>query len=151
MLHGDLPQIIQDLGGFTSNVAVDYFESFADLLFGLFGDRVKTWITFNEPDFFCVPTYGVGDISPAVKPFSGFGEYLCGHNVLKAHATAYRLYQKKYADRQKGEIGISLNARFFYSDTNDEYAVKTAQAFKVNSSIGQNGNYVEVLFRSFSQ
>lgn len=130
MMHGDLPQTIQDLGGFTNNVAADYFQTYADLLFGLFGDRVKTWITFNEPDIYCVPTFDV--LSPTVEPFNGFGEYLCGHNLLIAHAMAYRLYQKKYAERQKGEIGITLSTRFFYSDTNDEYAVKTALAFKVN-------------------
>lgn len=131
MFHFDLPQTIQNLGGFTNDVVVDYFEAYADLVFSSFGDRVKTWITINEPLVYCTLNYGTGYLAPTIEPVAGVGEYLCGHNVLKAHATAYRLYHKQYAHRFKGKIGISLNSYFFYFDINDEYAVKRGLEFQV--------------------
>lgn len=51
--HYDLPQKLQLLGGLTNSLFVDYFEAYANLLFERFGDRVKHWITFNEPAAFC--------------------------------------------------------------------------------------------------
>jgi beta-glucosidase/6-phospho-beta-glucosidase/beta-galactosidase len=113
MYHWDLPQFIQDLGGFTNPLLVDYFRHFADVLFSHFGDRVKRWITFNEPFNFCVDGYGTGTHAPAIKQ-PGVADYLCGHNMLLSHAAAYQLYRQKYFEGQKGEIGISLNARFHY-------------------------------------
>jgi beta-glucosidase/6-phospho-beta-glucosidase/beta-galactosidase len=57
-LFPDLPQYIQDLGGWTNPLIVDYFREFADVLFEHYGDRVKRWITVNEPSVFC----GEGDL-----------------------------------------------------------------------------------------
>lgn len=45
---------------------------------------------------------------------SGIGEYLCVNNVLKAHGKTYRLYRRKYFEKQKGKIGITLNGFFAY-------------------------------------
>lgn len=45
---------------------------------------------------------------------SGIGEYLCINNVLKAHGKTYRLYRRKYFEKQRGKIGITLNGIFAY-------------------------------------
>lgn len=132
MYHFDLPQYIQDLGGFTNPLLVDYFSHYADVLYNNFGDRVKKWITFNEPFNFCYEGYSSGNFPPRVKS-SGVGEYLCGHHVLQAHASAYHLYKQKYFDEQKGQIGISLNSWFIYpkNETVDSSLVEKVQEFKV--------------------
>lgn len=132
MFHFDLPMPLSNLGGFTNEVIVDYFEAYADLLYSLYGDRVKRWITINEPLMFCTSFYGARRyFAPTIEPVGGVSEYLCGHNVLKAHAVAYRLYEKEYFSRFKGKIGISLNTHYFYSRTNDESAVERAVDFQV--------------------
>lgn len=132
IFHFDLPQAIQNLGGLTSEIFVDYFESYVDLVFSLFGDRVKMWTTINEPFIYCTLIHSLNWISPTVESDPGVSEYLCGHNALKAHAVAYRLYQKKYAARFGGKVGISLNANFYYSETNNTDDVRRALEFEVS-------------------
>lgn len=131
MYHFDLPQELQKMGGFTNAAIVDYFEAYANLLYERFGDRVKYWITFNEPIVFCWMGHGVGFHPPALN-LSGVGEYLCGHNVLKAHAVAYHSYKNTFYDRFKGQVGITLQSLFFYSDTNNTDLVDRGIQFMVS-------------------
>lgn len=49
MFHWDLPQYLQDLGGFASDVIIIYFEAYAEVLFENFGDRVSN--SFLENNF----------------------------------------------------------------------------------------------------
>lgn len=113
MFHWDLPQYIQDLGGFTNPLIVNYFEFYANILFENFGDRVKVWMTFNEPLTFCIGGYSEGR-NGAMVHAPGVGEYLCGHHTLLSHAAAYHLYKKKFFKKQRGEVGITLNFRYNY-------------------------------------
>lgn len=131
MFHFDLPNSLQSFGGFTNSVIVKYFEQYAYLLYNRFGDRVKNWITINEPAEFCVQSYGSGNHAPGINAH-GVGEYMCMHNVLKSHAVAYRLYKKQYYKQFKGQIGISCDSLFFYSDTNDTALVDRAMQFSVS-------------------
>lgn len=116
MYHWDHPQQLQNFGGFINDTIVNYFKAYANLLFERFGDRVKYWITFNEPFTFCYQGYSDGNHAPALNN-SGIAEYLCGHNVLKAHAVTFHLYKQSFYNRFKGQIGISLVASSFCADT----------------------------------
>lgn len=105
MYHWDTPLAIHNLGTWNNEEIVQYFVEYADLLFQLFGDRVKTWLTINEPLTFCVvfvETAAIVSGSGAVP--IGISEYLCAHNILKTHAKVYRLYELKYKATQKGKI-----------------------------------------------
>ncbi|EPS66063.1 hypothetical protein M569_08715, partial [Genlisea aurea] len=65
ILHFDLPQALQDAyGGFLSPRIVDDFVGFADLLFRHLGDRVKHWITINEPWTVSMYGYSYGWYAP---------------------------------------------------------------------------------------
>lgn len=129
MYHYDLPQSLQDLGGLVNPLMVNYFRNYADILFKTYGDRVKRWITFNEPYDFCVEGYGNGQFAPLVYA-PGVGEYLCGQTVLLAHSEVYHLYKRKFAKTQNGKIGITLSSRFFYQkDNKTEDAVDRAMQF----------------------
>lgn len=138
MFHYDLPQKLQMIGGFANSIIVDYFKAYANLLFERFGDRVKYWITFNQPRMFCCDGYGSPTDAPGID-FHGIGEYLCGHNLLKAHAVVYHLYKDKFHEKFHGQVGISLFSFFYYSHTNNADLLDYAMQFSVcNSSLSTN-------------
>ncbi|XP_035772763.1 myrosinase 1-like [Anopheles albimanus] len=146
MLHYDVPQYLQNLGGFASPLIVGYFRQYADVLYRTFGDRVKVWITHNEPYDFCVEGYGTGRSGPLVYA-TGVGEYLCAHHVLLSHAAAFHLYDQHYRHRQDGVVGITLSGRYYYPATNetDPAVIDRAIDFQIgwfaNALFGPDGNY----------
>lgn len=100
MYHWDLPQKIQDIGGWANPIIVKVFRNYAQVLFDNYGDRVKLWSTFNEPAVICKAGYG-GSFAPSLE-MSGLADYQCSHNLLKAHAEVYHLYNNEYRASQKG-------------------------------------------------
>ncbi|XP_077298459.1 myrosinase 1-like [Arctopsyche grandis] len=126
LYHWDLPQNLQDLGGWANPLMVDYFIDFAEVAFEAFGDRVKTWITFNEPWVVCIEGYGGVTKAPALG-ISGIAEYMCAHTILKAHAKAYHLYDEVYRPIQNGRIGMSLNAGWDEPATQSPADIEAAQ------------------------
>lgn len=101
--HWDLPQKLQDIGGWTNAHIVDYYTDYANILFKNFADKVKYWVTFNEPMQTCLEGYGGTYRAPALNR-TGIAEYLCTHNLLKAHANVYHLYDKQYRPVYGGKM-----------------------------------------------
>lgn len=118
LFHWDLPQALEDRGGFLSSDFPEWFEDYADLLFTEFGDRVKEWITFNEPLLFCSNGYA-HNVWPPAQWNPGVGEYQCTHHTILAHARAYRLAHSKFAD-QNGKVGITINVGYAFPAEMDE-------------------------------
>lgn len=100
MYHWDLPQHLQLIGGWVNHKMVHFFADYSRILFKNFGDRVKTWITFNEPTLIC--KHGYGDSMAPSLASSGIAHYQCAHNLLKAHAKVYHLYNEEYRSLQQG-------------------------------------------------
>ncbi|XP_070507611.1 myrosinase 1-like [Chironomus tepperi] len=114
LYHWDLPQYLQDIGGWMNYEVIKYYEVYADLVFKSFGDRVKIFITFNEPSVFCDQGYSYVDHAPHIWTYDSIGGILCSHHVLISHARAYKLYKEKYFPTQQGKVGICLNTGFSY-------------------------------------
>ncbi len=94
------------------------FEEYADICYQAFGDRVKQWITLNEPWVVAIAGHATGELAPGmVDP--GIADYAVAHNLIKAHAKAYRLYHSKYAATQNGMGNIARNVSvIFYAILN---------------------------------
>ncbi|KAB1224247.1 Beta-glucosidase 12 [Morella rubra] len=121
LFHWDLPQALEDeYGGFLSPQIVIDFRDYTEVCFKEFGDRVKHWITLNEPTGYSRGGYEFGALAPGrcsnweglncTGGNSGTEPYLVTHHQLLAHAAAVKLYKQKYQARQKGSIGITLVA-----------------------------------------
>lgn len=130
LYHWDHPQSIEDLGGWTNDKMVEWFTEYARIVFKELGPKIKYFITINEPSIFCTKAYGLGEYAPGKKDH-GIGEYQCVHNMLKAHARTYHIYQKEFKSTQKASIGIVESCKHFYpKDANDKTSSKVAFEFK---------------------
>nr|XP_023899230.1 beta-glucosidase 12-like [Quercus suber] len=129
LFHWDLPQALEDeYGGFLSPHIVDDFRDYSEFCFKEFGDRVKHWITLNEPYSYVYAGYVEGKFAPGrcsswqqlncTGGDSAIEPYLASHNLLLAHASAVKVYKQKYQEVQKGIMGISLNTDWFVPFSN---------------------------------
>ena len=103
LYHWDLPIELNKIGAWESREVVDAFTEYARFMFNHFGDRVKKWITFNEPLVFAVWFYFIGiygekDLTSGMR---------ATHLVNVAHAKAIEAFRS--SDHSDGKIGITLN------------------------------------------
>ncbi|XP_050210537.1 beta-glucosidase 24-like [Mercurialis annua] len=135
LFHWDLPQVLEDkYGGFRSQDIVSDYEDYAELCFQRFGDRVKHWITMNEPYIFTIHGYDTGIMAPGRCSYwvnraclagdSATEPYIVGHHMLLAHAAAVHIYRKM---GQNGKIGITLDVSWPMPLTNSVADSEAAQ------------------------
>lgn len=105
LYHWDLPQALQDRGGWVNRDTADYFTDYAHAVFGALSDRVGMWITLNEPWVISMLGYGTGEHAPGLRDFSK--AIRVSHVLNLAHAKVVRLFRSDFA--QGGKIGIALN------------------------------------------
>ncbi|CAB1449502.1 unnamed protein product [Pleuronectes platessa] len=109
LYHFDLPQALQDQGGWKSEGIAAIFDSYAMFCFQTFGDRVKLWITINEPSVCAKLGHEDGVHAPGLKE-QGTAAYLVGHNMLRAHAMAWHSYDSLFRPEQKGAVSLAINS-----------------------------------------
>ncbi|XP_066477611.1 lactase/phlorizin hydrolase [Tiliqua scincoides] len=152
LYHWDLPQALQDIGGWENPILIELFDNFADFCFRTFGDRVKFWITFNEPIAISWLGYDLATFPPNVKDDPGYAAYKVTHVILKAHARVYHTYDQKYRESQKGVISLSINIDWVEPKIlNDPRNVEAADRFLQFTAgwfahpIFKNGDYPEAM------
>jgi beta-glucosidase len=104
LFHWDLPQALQDRGGWTDDRTMDAFASYADVVSAALADRVPMWITINEPGVVAFDGHVVGEHAPGLKdPALGLQ---VAHALMVSHGRAVE------ALRANGvtQAGITLNA-----------------------------------------
>ena len=88
LYHWDLPQALQDHGGWANETIINNFNDYARACYENFGDRVKLWITFNEPWIVSLLGYGSGAFAPGIAE-PAMLVYKVTHNIILSHAHAY--------------------------------------------------------------
>ena len=111
LYHWDLPQALQDHGGWLNASVADWFEEYSRVCYEEVGDRVKFWITLNEPKETSLQGHGSGTMAPGLQGI-GTLAYIAAHNQIRAHARAYTAYHDDFAASQAGKIGITLNVNW---------------------------------------
>ncbi|CAI0544101.1 unnamed protein product [Linum tenue] len=102
----------------------DDYLAYADFCFETFGDRVKKWVTLNEPNLYSMYAYNYGDWPPGrcsewMGNCTGAGgdsstePYVAAHHLLLSHAAAVKLYRESYQKWQKGVVGITIISQWF--------------------------------------
>jgi len=104
LYHWDLPQALQDAGGWPARDTAARFAEYADLCFRELGDLVDRWITLNEPYCTSILGYLVGVHAPGIKerPLA----YRAIHHLNLAHGYAVQAYR---ALGLQAPIGTALN------------------------------------------
>lgn len=121
MYHWDLPQYLQDKGGWVNRDTVHYFLEYAETLYRELGDIIPAWITHNEPWCASFLGYGIGIHAPGHKDWNE--AIRASHHILLSHGKAVESFR---SSGLKGEIGITLNLNHVYSETNSKEDVEAA-------------------------
>ncbi|MEJ5221022.1 MAG: family 1 glycosylhydrolase, partial [Tepidiforma sp.] len=124
LYHWDLPQALQDTGGWTNREVVEAFAAYAKTAFDRFGDRVTRWITLNEPIVFTEMGHRTGVMAPGMRDLGAYSRAI--HHALLAHGRAVQVFRE---GGYRGEIGIT-NANTFYepADESPETAAAVERA-----------------------
>lgn len=120
MYHWDLPQALEDRGGWPSPDMVGWFSEYAELITQRLGDRVKHWITLNEP--FCTAILGYlhGIHAPGHQdPQKAFASV---HHLLLTHGAAMQIIRKNVPDAKAG-ITLNLSPHIPATDHPDDHRV----------------------------
>jgi beta-galactosidase len=126
LYHWDLPLALQtELDGWLNPAMPEIFRDYAAICFEHFGDRVKHWLTFNEPWVVSILGYGQGCFAPG--RVSKSDPYRVGHEILRAHAYASDLYRRKFQATQNGVIGMANNCDWREPLTDSEPDREAAQ------------------------
>eukprot|EP00252_Welwitschia_mirabilis_P024437 TRINITY_DN7253_c0_g2_i2.p1 TRINITY_DN7253_c0_g2~~TRINITY_DN7253_c0_g2_i2.p1 ORF type:complete len:409 (-),score=44.00 TRINITY_DN7253_c0_g2_i2:54-1280(-) len=159
LFHWDLPQALEDkYNGFLGQQIIKDFAEYADLCFRNYGDKVKHWITLNEPLSYA-EGYDHGAVPPArcskyigncTKGNSATEPYIASHNLILSHAAAVQVYRNKYQKSQKGSIGITINTGWmmpYSSSLPDRRAALRAMDFMFGWYMGPiiKGDYPTVM------
>ena len=105
LFHWDLPQHLQDNGGWASRDTTDYFAEYAAAVAERLGDRIKDWITINEPMIAAMSGHFLGEHAPGLQ--DPIVALQAGHHLLLSHGKAVQALR---ASLPKGaRIGITLN------------------------------------------
>lgn len=102
--HWDLPQALEEAGGWTNRETVKRYGEYAELLFRKFGDQIPMWSTVNEP----IATYvGYADGIFAPGHQSEAMGRQANHNILLAHGTGVQAFRAQNLKNSK--IGIVVD------------------------------------------
>jgi beta-glucosidase len=128
LYHWDLPQALQEAGGWTNRDTASWFAEYAAGMFKALGNRVRLWITLNEPWVSAFAGHAEGVHAPGIKDFGKAVQ--ASHVLLLAHALAMEAYPQVSPSRERIGITLDLHTVYPYSDgVSDEEAARVADGY----------------------
>jgi beta-glucosidase len=123
LYHWDLPQALQDEGGWANRNTCHAFADYATLMSKRLGDRVRFWTTFNEPSVVAFDGHLIGEHAPGLQDVAV--TYQVVHNLLVAHGLATQAIR---AANPRVDVGIVLNLWMADAVNEDPADVDAARA-----------------------
>jgi beta-glucosidase len=124
LYHWDLPQYLEDAGGWPERDLAKHFAEFANAVSLRLGDRVKHWITLNEPWCAAFLGYHEGVHAPGRKSLRD--ALAAVHTMLFAHG---RAVQGIRTNSKRAKVGLSLNPAMVYAATEEEPDLRAAERY----------------------
>jgi len=122
LYHWDLPQALEDLGGWPVRDTMEAFTEYVEVVVGRLGDRVHYWITQNEPWVISWLGYGLGVHAPGRA--NEEEALAAAHHVLLSHGRAAEVLRR---DAPAAEVGITIDLVPMYPLTDSETDVEAAR------------------------
>lgn len=150
LYHWDLPQPLQDKGGWVNRDIVARFADYSTAVVERFGDRVKKFTPINEPWVVAWLGYGIGVHAPGIK--NRASAFAAAHHTVIAHAASTNAMRAVRSDILTGPV---LNqANYVPDNAYDSFQVHTAAVLDaVQNRFWMDafmyGNYPEILIEEF--
>ena len=122
LYHWDLPQALEDRGGWPSRDTVDAFAQYVEVVVARLGDRVPNWITQNEPWVVSWLGYGLGQHAPGRR--SDADALAAAHHVLLSHGRAAEVLRR---DAPAARVGVTVDLYPMYPLTDVPSDVEAAR------------------------
>ncbi|MGC2175413.1 MAG: GH1 family beta-glucosidase [Acidimicrobiales bacterium] len=120
--HWDLPATLQRRGGWSNRDIAGWFADYVEVVAGRLGDRVRHWITLNEPFVVAEQGHLVGAQAPGIRNIYAAGHAI--HHQLLAHAAAFQVLKASYPSSQ---VGIALHNAAVYPATESPADVEATE------------------------
>lgn len=132
LFHWDLPLALERKGAWANPESSDWFLNYARIVFENFSDRVKHFITFNEPQCIISSGYRVGDLAPGLKlPNSTL--VVMAHNILLSHGKAVRALRETAPDCKIG-FAPNSDAAIPFSDSDEDISAAKKAFFDIDDN-----------------
>ena len=139
LFHRDLPQALEDRGGWRSRVVPEAFGPYADAVVRTLGDRVKHWITLNEIVCFTALGHGRGDKAPGTDDSAQVINQTY-HHALLCHGRAVQAVRAYGGEGAR--VGLTENSNVPVPVTETEADIAAARAWFVE----QNARVLEPIY-----
>jgi beta-glucosidase len=117
LYHWDLPLALHERGGWEAPEMAEWFGGYADLVARRLGDRVRDWVTLNEPEVVYSHGYGTGEHAPGIRDDASAERVV--ENLVLAHEAGLQALR---AGSPGARVGIALSLSPVHAATEEEAA-----------------------------